>query len=159
MVVKNWTKKTFESSIHASQKLLYSLRFSIYMKMVNSTWFYGSGETTFAHKFFISTTFATQSFDLKLSNYPYTMYYQTTLIQSAITLPLYKVLSHYPHTKYYHTILSHSTITLSSYTIRTLYPNIWYLFRLLGIYLGPKAPSRALRAPQQKHEGGRLYVT
>ena len=53
LVAKNITKKTFEvffSSIHASQKLLYSLCFSTYMKMVNSTWFYGPGTTTFTHK-------------------------------------------------------------------------------------------------------------
>ena len=37
------------------------------MKMVNSTWFYGPGTTTFAHKVFISTTFVTQSFDLKMT--------------------------------------------------------------------------------------------
>ena len=64
------TKKTFElffTSIHASQKFLYSLCFSIYMKMVNITWFYGPRTTTFAHKVFISTTFITQSFDFKIT--------------------------------------------------------------------------------------------
>ena len=43
LVAKNVTKKTFEiffSSIHASLKLLYSLCFLTYMKMVNSSWFY-----------------------------------------------------------------------------------------------------------------------
>ena len=55
------------SSIHASKKLLYSLCFSKYMKMVNSTCFYGHGTTTFAHKVLISTTFVTQSFDLKMT--------------------------------------------------------------------------------------------
>merc|ERR1712030_22014 len=35
--------------------------------MVNSTWFYGPGTTTFTHKVFISTTFVTQSFDLKMT--------------------------------------------------------------------------------------------
>ena len=53
LVAKNVTKKTFEfffSSIHASWKLLYSLRFSTYMKMVNNTWFYGPGATTFTDK-------------------------------------------------------------------------------------------------------------
>ena len=70
MVVKNRTKKTFEiffSSIHASRKLLYSLHFSTYMKMVNSTHFYRSGTTTFTHKVLISTTFVKQSFDLKMT--------------------------------------------------------------------------------------------
>ena len=70
LVAKNVNKKTFEiffSSIHASLKLLYSLCFLTYMKMVNSTWFYGPGTTTFAHKVFISTTFVTQSFDLKMT--------------------------------------------------------------------------------------------
>ena len=70
LVAKNVTKKTFEpffSSIHASLKLLYSLYFSTYMKMVNSIWFYRPGTTTFAHKVFISTTFVTQSFDLKMT--------------------------------------------------------------------------------------------
>ena len=70
MVVKNWTKKTFEiffSSMHASQKLLYSLRYSTYMKIVNSTWFYGSATITFTQKIFIWTTFVTQSFDLKMT--------------------------------------------------------------------------------------------
>ena len=70
LVAKNVTKKTFEiffSSLHASLKLLYSLCFLTYMKMVNSTWFYGPGTTTFAHKVFISTTFVTQSFDLKMT--------------------------------------------------------------------------------------------
>ena len=57
----------FFSSIHASLKLLYSLCFLTYMKMVNSTWFYGPGTTTFAHKVFILTTFVTQSFDLKMT--------------------------------------------------------------------------------------------
>ena len=67
----------FFSSIHTSLKLLYSLCFSIYMKMVNSTWFYGPGTTTFAHKVFISTTFIhkilisttflTQSFNFKMT--------------------------------------------------------------------------------------------
>ena len=52
IVVKMELKKLeiFFSSIHASRKLLYSLCFSTYMKMVNSTWFYGPGATTFAHK-------------------------------------------------------------------------------------------------------------
>ena len=54
-------------SIHASLKLLYSLCFLTYMKMVNSTWFFGPGTTTFAHKVFILTTFVTQSFDLKMT--------------------------------------------------------------------------------------------
>merc|ERR1712101_30823 len=70
LVAKNVTKKTFEiffSSIHASLKLLYSLCFLTYMKMVNSTWFFGLGTTTFAHKVFISTTFVTQSFNLKIT--------------------------------------------------------------------------------------------
>ena len=70
LVPKNVTKKTFEiffNSIYASLKLLYSLCFSTYMKMVNSIWFYGPGTTTFAHKVFISTTFVTQSFDLKMT--------------------------------------------------------------------------------------------
>ena len=70
LVAKNVTKKTFEiffSSIHASLKLLYSLCFLTYMKMVNSTWFFGPGTTTFAHKVFILTTFVTQSFDLKMT--------------------------------------------------------------------------------------------
>ena len=57
----------FFSSIHASLKLLYSLCFLTYMKMVNSTWFFGPGTTTFAHKVFILTTFVTQSFDLKMT--------------------------------------------------------------------------------------------
>merc|ERR1711867_248963 len=35
--------------------------------MVNSTWFNGLGTTTFAHKVFISTTFVTQCFDLKMT--------------------------------------------------------------------------------------------
>ena len=70
LVVKSGTKQTwwkvgFFSSIHASQKLLYSLCFSTYMKMVNSTWFYGPSAKTLAHKVFISTTFVTQSFDLR----------------------------------------------------------------------------------------------
>ena len=71
--VKSGTKQTwwkvgfFFSSIHASWKLLYSHYFSSYMKMVNSTWFYGPGSTTFAHKVLISTTFVTQSFDLKMT--------------------------------------------------------------------------------------------
>merc|ERR1712163_84900 len=59
--------KIFYSSIHASLKLLYSLSFLTYMKMVNSTWFFGPGTTTFAHKVFILTTFVTQSFDLKMT--------------------------------------------------------------------------------------------
>merc|ERR1712237_262917 len=70
LVAKNETKKTFKvffSSIHASLKLLYSLCFLTYMKMVNSTWFYGPGTTNFAHKVFISTTFVTQSFYLKIT--------------------------------------------------------------------------------------------
>merc|ERR1711867_31253 len=70
LVAKNVTKKTFEiffSSIHASLKLIYSHCFLTYMKMVNSTWFFGPGTTTFAHKVFISTTFVTQSFDLKMT--------------------------------------------------------------------------------------------
>ena len=37
--------------------------------MVNSIWFYGPSMTTFAHKVFISTTFVTQSFDLKMTNF------------------------------------------------------------------------------------------
>ena len=44
IVVKKGTKKTFEvffGSKHASQKLLYSLHFSTYMKMVNRILFYG----------------------------------------------------------------------------------------------------------------------
>ena len=70
LVAKNVTKKfflDFYSSIHASLKLLYSLCFLTYMKMVNSTWFFGPGTTTFAHKVFISTTFVTQCFDLKMT--------------------------------------------------------------------------------------------
>ena len=70
MVVKMELKKTFEiffSSIHASQKLLYSLHFSTYKKMVNSTRFYGPSTTTFAHKVLISTTFVTKSFDFKMT--------------------------------------------------------------------------------------------
>merc|ERR1712112_333532 len=63
--------------IHASRKLLYSLRFLTYMKMVNSTWFYGPRTTTFALKVFISTTFVTQSFDLKM---PYFRKIRATLI-------------------------------------------------------------------------------
>merc|ERR1712112_591724 len=63
--------------IHASRKLLYSLRFLTYMKMVNSTWFYGPRTTTFALKVFISTTFVTQSFDLKMT---YFRKIRTTLI-------------------------------------------------------------------------------
>merc|ERR1712089_37302 len=35
--------------------------------MVNSKWFFSPGTTTFAHKVFISTTFVTQSFDLKMT--------------------------------------------------------------------------------------------
>merc|ERR1711895_277820 len=53
--------------IHASRKLLYSLCFLTYMKMVNTTWFYGPRTTTFAHKVFISITFVKQSFDLKMT--------------------------------------------------------------------------------------------
>ena len=72
LVAKNITKKTFEiffSLIHASLKLIYSLCFSTYIKMVNSTWFYGPGTTTFTHKVFILTTLVTQSFDLKMTNF------------------------------------------------------------------------------------------
>ena len=57
----------FFSSIHVSLKLLYSLCFLTYMKMVNSKWFYGPGTTTFAHTVFISPTFVTQSFNLKMT--------------------------------------------------------------------------------------------
>ena len=35
--------------------------------MVNSTWFYDLGTTTFAHKVFIMITFVTQSFDFKMT--------------------------------------------------------------------------------------------
>ena len=69
-VAKNVTKKNFWdffSSIHASLKLLYSLCFLTYMKMVNITWFYGPGPTTFAHKVYNSTTFLPQSFELKMT--------------------------------------------------------------------------------------------
>ena len=69
-MAKNITKNNFWdffSSIHASLKLLHSLCFSTYMKMVNSTWFYGPGTTTFAYKVFIFTTLITQSFDLKMT--------------------------------------------------------------------------------------------
>ena len=71
LVTKNVTKENFWdfffSSIHASLKFIYSLCFLTYMKMVDSTWFYGLGTTTFAHKDFISKTFVTQSFDFKMT--------------------------------------------------------------------------------------------
>ena len=53
MVVKNGTKKNFwgfSSSTHDSWKLLYSLCFSSYIKMVNSKWFHEPRAATFAHK-------------------------------------------------------------------------------------------------------------
>ena len=70
LVAKNETKKTFDlffTSIHASRKLLYSLCFSKYMKIINSTLFYGPRTTTFEHRVFISTTFITQSFVFKMT--------------------------------------------------------------------------------------------
>ena len=69
-MAKNVTKKTFEiflSSIHASLKLLYSLCFSTYVKIVHSTWFYGPSTTTLTYKVFIWTMFVTQSFGLKIT--------------------------------------------------------------------------------------------
>ena len=55
------------SSIHASLKLLYSLCFSTYIKIVYSTWFYGPSTTTLTYKVFIWTMFVTQSFGLKIT--------------------------------------------------------------------------------------------
>ena len=57
----------FFCSIHASWKLLYSLCFSRYISIINNTWFYGHGTTTFAQIFFIQISFVTQSFDLKMT--------------------------------------------------------------------------------------------
>ena len=55
------------SSIHASLKLLYSLCFSTYIKIVYSTWFYWPSTTTLTYKVFIWTMFVTQSFGFKIT--------------------------------------------------------------------------------------------
>merc|ERR1712089_71160 len=86
LVAKNITKKNFEifySSIHASLKMLYSLCFLTYMKMVNSIWFFGPGTTTFAHKVFILTSFVTQSFYLKMT------YFRHRLSLYFVLIPLF----------------------------------------------------------------------
>ena len=74
LVAKNVTKKNFwdfSSSIYTSLKLLYSLCFSTYIKIVHSTWFYGPSTTTLTHKIFIWTMFVTQSFGLKITYFGY----------------------------------------------------------------------------------------
>ena len=52
----------FFCSIHASWKLLYSLCFSRYISIINNTWFYGHGTTTFAQIFFYSNKFCDTKF-------------------------------------------------------------------------------------------------
>ena len=90
LVAKSVTKKTFEvffNSIQASQKLLYSLCISKYMKMINITWIYGPRTTTFAHKVYISTTLVTQSFDFKIT------YFRCLHLRQELLLFRYKLLN------------------------------------------------------------------